>query len=292
MGLIKNNLYLLFTITILIISCKKNSSNDYEKPLIELTNFNNGIIGDTAISPGTTIFFNIIIKGTNSNITYINISKNNGSLYSILDTGTNSPSVNIIKEITKDNSDREIWTILAMDRNRNKNSLSISIYKITSQYKSIKTINNIDIGAQQCSLGSFYSIDSNKVFFLMDAYNNQSIIDIIYYYTNNSSVLSSPAENDAPTIYTGNNGIYQWSIRNETRYCNTTLSITDFNNINNDSLLISSYKQEQSKRKAKDLKSNNIISFKTHNNKLGLIKINSIDPSETGKINIDIKIQQ
>ena len=75
-------------------------------------------------------------------------------------------------------------------------------------------------------------------------------------------------------------------------YSLTSLSTTQFDQAINDSLLIVSYPITGTTKKSKFLQTGQIISFKDQASKLGLIKVISVNGTDSGTIELAIKIQE
>ena len=235
-------------------SCKKDKPTN--PPTISFIKEPGYIWSDTAIKLGTQV--KIGVKATNNevNITYFNLNLDNGTIQTALDSGLNSSSLTFSKTITKSSSQNEKWIFTVMDKNRNKASLSITFTKAyTSSYNDINTYSSVLLGAQNnSSLGSFFSLTHGSIFNLIQAYQVQDSIDIIYYYhPTYSSLLSSPGETEAPNYFTGTNGISDWSIKNVSYYDTTKVTTTQFDQSKNDSLMLNVYDPISGKKKAKYL---------------------------------------
>ncbi|MFC2111090.1 hypothetical protein ACFLQ5_01420 [Bacteroidota bacterium] len=165
----------------------------------------------------------------------------------------------------------------------------------SSSFGNIKYYNNVELGAQNNITGSFYSLYDDSVYNLTNAYANQNKIDVCYYYdlinTDENTIASAGANIDA-SVYPGPNALANWSIKRTSRFKTSGISGNDFLTANNDSLLIVEYGQSDGTRKAKNLKSGDIFSFKNEDGKIGLFKVNSVNGTDAGTINISIKVQE
>ena len=115
---------------------------------------------------------------------------------------------------------------------------------------------------------------------------------MIFYYGPYNSTLASPGETQAPNYFTVVPPISQWIPRNVTMYDTTTLSVTDFDNSHNDSLILNTYNDLNGKKKAKYLAAGNIFTFKTQSGKLGILKVISVDAGTSGSVTMSVKIQK
>ncbi|MEI8201703.1 MAG: hypothetical protein WCH34_01740 [Bacteroidota bacterium] len=283
----------IFVIGGMLFSCQKDS--EHSPPTITLTNDNGFASADTTLSVGAKVKIGIYAHGLGANITYFNVSIDNGTnVQTLLDSGLNASELNWSYEVIKSYLPVEKWIFTVMDKDRNKSSVSISLTKSAiSQYGNIISFNNITLGAQNnSSFGNFFSFNTGQAYSLNDAFIYQDSIDMIYYFGSYLSTLSSPMEAEAPNYYTGVNGVANWTVQNETRYDTTDAPLSSFHTAMNDSLILAVYNPIDAKRKAKYLTNGMLISFIDHNGKLGLIEITSVTEGDTGRVVMNIKRQE
>lgn len=277
---------------IFIISCEKSDTNS----LPPSANFITGsgyTSSDTILPAGGRITVGINATSENANITFFQVSYNNGTKHILLDSGLNKPVLHYELSIIKSATPFEKWTFLVMDRNRHKDSIQLMITKSeNSSYGDIITMENITLGAQAGSTGSFLSFGNGQVYTLDEAFADQKAINMIYYYDQYEGTLSSPNESEAPAIFTGPGGIANWTIKNETRYDTTSIATSDFDKAVNDSLILSTYDAASAKRKCKYIQSGMVISFVTDNGKIGLLRISNVEAGTAGKMDFSVKIQK
>jgi len=283
---------ILLTNAFVLTSCK-DEHNVTSLPEIKFNISSGFVYNDTSLTLGSAINVGITASCIDANITNFTVKMDNGATQHFLDSGMNVSSLTYNTTIIKSNSPIERWTFTAMNRNRLSASVTLVLTKVnTLVYGSIDSVSHILLGAQNnMSIGSFYSISSNSVYTLDSAFAHQGLIDIIYYYGTYLSTLSSPNETEAPGHFTGPSGIANWTIKNESRYDTTLLSIAAFDAAVNDSLILISYDQIAGKKKAKFLAPGQIISFINAEGKIGLLKINSVNGTDAGTLDISIKIQ-
>jgi len=280
---------------LIITSCKKEADNEIP-PNIWLKTGTAYVSSDTVIAVGDWFQFGIHSEKGSANITNLVIKKIiNGIEQTYLDSGLNSGSLDVDKLYIKGNDINEKWTFIAMDKNRKRSSVSLRIEKDTaSVYGSLIKFPEITLGAQQnIDTGSFFNIHDTLIYFLHDAYNNQEKIDILYYfYSSDENSISSPGANIEAGIFTGSYALNNWTIRNETRFLQVPVTTQDFDQMQDDSLLIALYSPPDAKRKAKNLLVDNIYFFLTSDNLLGAFKVLNVDGTDAGSIKISVIIQQ
>ncbi len=286
--------FLLFLFAIIGISGCRKTDVATETPVIEILADSACISTDTSLTMGSKMTFRVKAKGQDVPLTNFVVTYNNGTTNYYLDSGIYCHEMVYELTVTKGVSSFEEWTFFVMNKARITSAVSIRIELDSGAVFGSIEQHNITLGAQgNSTYGNFYSFTSDSVYTLEEAFNNQALIDISYYYhTLYESTLSSPNDNDAPSIFTGSYGINNWTVKNESRYNLTTLTATDFENITNDSLLIASYDVVNAKRKGKNIIPGQVWAFRIASGKLGLIYVEAIESGESGKADFKIKIQE
>jgi hypothetical protein len=293
--IILNIISIICIAAFLLTACHKEEETT-NGPSIKLSIDSSYVYNDTAILIGSTFKVGIIAVSGDVNITNFMIKITTDSTQTYLDSGLNSASFNINKYLVKGVSQQETWTFIVRDKAGKSASLSIIISADSnSTYGPVITIPSITLGAQNhTTVGSFLDIKNVQVYNLTDAFGIQDSIEICYYYDllqGENNVIASPNANIDASVYPGQYTLTNWTIRNETRYLKTTLTASDFSGISNDSLLIASYNTPLSKRKAKNLVAGDIYSFKTAKGKFGLFKVLNVNGTDSGTVEIMVKIQ-
>jgi len=286
-------IFMSFVVMIVMMfsSCKEET--ELYVPSIKCVAIPDYVWNDTALSMGTLMKFKIVAECEEMPITNFVISFDNGESKVLLDTGIYDTRFEYVLNIYKGNADVEYWSFSVMNFQRQKASLTLRIDKASgSQFGAVQSFENIELGAQSNSQkGSFFSLSSGQVYTLEEAAANQTFIDIAYYYDAFESTLSSPNDNDAPSIFQGTYGISGWIVRNETRYNITSLDFEAFQGAQNDSLLISSYDPVNAKRKGKFVKSGDVWAFRNCQGRLGLLYVHSLSGTTSGSIVFSVKFQ-
>ncbi|HNW70486.1 MAG TPA: hypothetical protein PKI01_08800 [Bacteroidales bacterium] len=289
---------LLGFITIIVIcflsSCKKNET---EAPTIYLETADGFIFKDTVLAAGTNYNVKLVAEMGDANITNIVIKNtHDGEPISYFDTGVNNEKIVISKILTKNVFESETWTFMAIDKNGKNASVSFTVKMDTaSVYHDVLIFDGRVLGAQNCpSAGSFMSVRSGHIWFQADAFDMQDSIELLYYYdpAGDNNTIASPGANIDATIYSSATSPIYWAVRNETRFFKTTYTTADFNNIQNDSLLLVAYDEINGKRKAKNLVAGDVYSFKTTHAKYGMFAVESVTGADSGTIQFSLRIQK
>ncbi len=129
----------------------------------------------------------------------------------------------------------------------------------------------VTMGSFNDDAGSFYSTVTTAVYNIADATQGQEIIDFLFYLgATNGSTIASPADADANTVY----AIEDWTTKNATLFVKTDMTAAEFDAIG-DTFVFPEFTGGASG--ITNLATNDILMFKTVNNFLGLIKVNSIN---------------
>lgn len=275
-----------------LVSCRKEGNT--MPPTIAFKTGPGYVSHDTTLQVGETILVGIDAAGEGANLTYFHVGIHGIGTQTFLDSGMNQPSLRYDLSITKTAGESELWRFLVMDRDRNVSQITLTLLRDSvTLYGPIRTITDLILGAQgNISTGSFYSLLSERSYFLDEASLAQDSIDMIYYFDQYDATLASPAEADAPVVFSGPTGIATWTVKNETRFDSTAIDPVAFDQSINDSLILAAYEPVNLKRKAKYIHPGTVISFRDPRGKLGLILIKEVIPGPSGSVTLDLKIQE
>ncbi|HNW98589.1 MAG TPA: hypothetical protein PKK00_09295 [Bacteroidales bacterium] len=299
---------ILFLSVLILGGCKKKDDEQLP-PTISFKTGASYTQDGAIVQVGHKLFFGIHAEGISESITNFTVKKylDNGTVITVMDTGLFNQTLDLDKIFYQNVEDKATWKFAVMDRNHMSAEVSMVIYKDpNSTYGGIFYYPSIKLGYQNnTTYGHFLDPNTGMVYMDDSATAHHDKIDVlIYYIISNglpSPVLSSPGEMDnasteAQTYYPF---IANWSPRNYTLWDisfdngnNTPLTAADFDAAQNDSLLIVSYHDVWGKKKFRFGTTGKIVPFLTAGGKLGLIKVNSADSTDTGIMDISVKIQQ
>ncbi|MFZ4398989.1 MAG: hypothetical protein ACOYO1_03055 [Bacteroidales bacterium] len=249
---------------------------------------------DTAIAEGSQICIGIHATANGGeNLCNLIIHSNNDQV--LLDYGFNATQIDKDVIIHKNADSIQIISIIIRNKNGGSDSISISLRKNGSAYKTVFSYNFILGGQNNSSIGSFASLSNGMIYSLTDASQNQSLIDILYYYSlanQEYNCLSSSGGNVAG-IFSGVYAPENWSLKNTTYFSRSIINIpiSCFDEAQNDSIIIANIFSNGG-RKAKALVNNQIWGLQTQNGKYGLLKIIEVNGMENGNIKFAVKVQQ
>jgi len=289
------NLLIVILVAISIFSCRKKDEQG-AGPTIKFKIDTEYVYKDDTILIGKTFKVGIIAEKGDANITNFMIKLSNSNVSTYLDTGLNAASLNINETIIKGLSPKDTWTFIVRDKDGTSATISLTIYADSSSaFGPIITIPSIILGAQNDTfVGSFLDIKNKAVYNLQQAYGIQDSIEMLYYYDaiqGNTNTIASPNATIDASVFPGIYGLANWTVKNVTCYQVTTLTDSNFNNIKNDSILLSPAYINPTYRKAKNLKAGDIYAFKTGKGKLGMFEVLNVSGTDAGTIEIKVKMQ-
>lgn len=286
----------------MFIGCEEEDDKSYPPPQIQFITESGFVYQDTTLMLGDSARIGISAK-TNSNepLTHFNytIIQDDTNITSI-DTGIYTNNFRYQKLITKGISYEETWQFYVRDRDSRKSEvISITLKKDSASiFGEIIHIPSIVFGAQNNnSEKSFYSLSTQQLYSLDEAFNNQGKIDLLCFFDDegDENTVSSPGANINESVFPGPHGLINWDTRNTTRFVEMEeLSAADFDACSNDSLILANtFTFSSGKRKAKNLVPGDIYSFVTGiGERKGLFKVIDVQGQDEGIVEIAIKMQE
>ncbi|MDD3876614.1 MAG: hypothetical protein PHT69_08335 [Bacteroidales bacterium] len=299
----RNVIILFFICIIFMYSCKEK---ELQPPVINFKTGSQYTQNGDVVEVGHQLLFGIQARSDNSEITNFTIKKRleDGTVIPVMDTALYSNYMDIDKKYFQNVESKVTWIFTVMDRDRLTAQLSMDVFKDpNSQFGGIFYFPSIKLGFQNnTSYGQFLNPFDGTVYKADSSHLYQEEIEILCYFKNDDTppgpALSSPGEmdnfsTDAQTIYPT---IVNWQTRNYTLWDisveDNPIPVQAFDAAQNDSLLIVSFDPIWGKKKFKWATAGKIIPFQTSGGKLGLIKVISSDNTDSGYMEIALKIQQ
>lgn len=284
-------LSILLISIILNISCEDDK--DYGNPTIEfktgagyLQNGESLEAGESGVI-GIKAFFN-----SNDNITNLKITLETADGTSVVhDEGINVSELDFDYNFTRGLETEETYICKVTDIEGHSAEISMTLGLEVSPFGEINSYSGINLGAQNSTVGHFYSLADNSVYTDANIAGNESSVDMVYYVGKNNETISSPAMSSEGNIL----GVDTWTTKNETLYAKTTdVTDTQFDEMQNDELLLvaASIAAENWKAKAKDVSVGDYYYFKTQNNKYGLLRVTAVTTGNDGTVTFDVKVQK
>jgi hypothetical protein len=272
----------------------------YPDPSIQFVTDEGYVYSDTTLLLSDTILIGIIADTKSEDeLTHFNTTILKDTETVSIDTGIFTSHFRYDQNIVKGIAENETWLFYIRDRyGRKSNVISIVVaLDSASIFGEIKDIPSIVFGAQDnTNYGGYYSLVLFQLFNQSDAYDNQSAIDLLYYYDNvetDENTIASPGASIDNTILSGDTGVSNWADRNTLRFIyKENVTIEEFDNCENDSLILeNTFVFASGKRKAKNLTANQIYSFVSENGKRGMFKVVEVQGQEEGSIEVSLKMQ-
>jgi hypothetical protein len=148
------------------------------------------------------------------------------------------------------------------------------------------------LGSYDNATGSSFASIDGSVYTLAQAFNNQAAVDFLYWWgASTSATIGAPDDANANLVYTGVNGLPNWTIKNATRFKSSSLTVAEFDAITNGMVLVTNATGADQTRLG-NLSVGNVFAFKTVTGKSGMIKVTDINTGAAGDITIDVKVEQ
>ena len=278
-------------LTCSLFSCTKTEIS-LLKPSIKLKQEAGFIYKDTSLKAGSQYKLGIIaLSESGENLTNIYIESNGNRIF---DKGYNQAEIVENLTFVKNSEELEILNIIIRNKSRQADTLTLNIAREQSSFLPIKRLDNVIVGAQGNSgIGNYFSISDGKTYTQPEAFLNQQMIDLIYYYDNSgdANTLASPGAN-LSGIVSGSDSPEFWTIKRTTRFSRLPLIIDDkqFSESLNDSLIIANLFSDGG-RKAKQLQNGQFYGFITEENKPCILKIVTVNGQNEGSVEISLIIQ-
>lgn len=291
----------VFFALVFLVSCSKEEA--LHRTFLILKTGQSYTSNLAVIPVGGTIRIGVLASGAGAPLTYIRIERITGAdTVTQLDRGIYAGSEGLDADYTfaRGTNAIELWRVLVMNADRDTAVRTLKIFKgLGTAYGPIHYYPSITLGFQNNhDTGHFLDADKGFVYDETTVPGNEHLIDILGYYYISSGLPS-------PTLtcpgYTSAVGYYpllaDWSMKNNTLYDyistdNNLVNTADFDAAMNDSLLVTAYKPDKVSGNCKYCYTGKVIPFKTQEGKYGLIKVTHAGETDTGALEIAIKIQQ
>ena len=208
-----------------------------------------------------------------------------------IDMDTGQFSITIVKGLP----DSEIWDFKITDEGGNSNTASLTLTKDpNSAYSAIKYYDSILLGAQSnLNRPGFMSLINATYYNLDGAYQNSSLIDLLFYYNDtDKATIASPGSEIGDDVFSGPQAPSQWQIRNTTVFQKVDVSTEEFFMMFHDGFIIDNFDESLTATKAAGLIVGDVYLFKLQSGEMGIFYVNSINDSADGDISLAIKIQE
>lgn len=285
---------MLVMIVLISVSCKKDEEKN--PPSIRLMDESGYVHSDTLLASGEDIRLKVLMQKGDLNITNFLIEVFSDTVSRYVDTAMNTDYLLWEGTFLKTLAEIEEWHFTVRDRDGNSASAALIIGLDTgSQYGALLAHPAAVFGAQGNQLvAGCYDTGEQEMYFHQEVAADtslQSLVDILYFYDEgDKNTIASPGANIADGIFPVNPG--DWTYSNTTRYIKTSLTDDDFEAAENDSILLANYDEGSAKRKAKNLTSGDIYTFRTQSGKLGIFRVDAVEGSNEGTLTVSIKTQK
>jgi len=291
---------------LLLVGCKKEDDSS-TNPIIILKN-GDYTANEQLVPVGGKLNFGITATDGGAILTNLRIERIVGNtVVTELDKGLyiKNGGLDYDYPAVKSAAAQEVWHFFVMNSNRDSAMVSLTVnLGEGSAYGEINHYPSLIIGMQQnTDLPNYVDLHTGNLFTKTNITGHEGEIDLVGFVYTTSGILS-------PTLccpgYTGSSSvtgddrypeIASWSIKNLTSYDynasdNNLVSADMFELAQNDSLLVNSYNPQSVSGLCKYCNTGKIVPFKTVDGKYGLVRVLHADLTETGYMELEIKIQK
>ena len=283
---LKNLAIIAVILTIVFQACTKMETRP--SPTMSFSDDTLLVNTDTIIAAGDTVQVGINCKWNGQDeLKTLSIYLNNQYVNTFAVPNNVMTEGVIDLKLIKTGMDSDGWLFELVDANGQRGYLGIMIRKDKTGGTILK-IANIVLGAQSnTGIGNFFSLQNGTAYTLQNASNNQATIDLVHGYNDtDKAYLASPAAD-----LTNDYDLSAWTVKNNTLFYPTTRTPIEFDLIETDKPIISSFKEDGATTKATSLAAGKVYSFKSAPGKYGLIKVITVPNAKTGTISFEVKMQ-
>ncbi len=159
----------------------------------------------------------------------------------------------------------------------------------------VNRFDNVEFGSYNDQVGSFFSSTEGITYTIGQTATvpaNQVKIDFLYFYgQTNKNTFASPDDADANSITDLKLQLWPSANKNATRFNETNMTVSQFDAIGA-TYNFPTFDFGTQKTKANNLAVGKIFSFKTKNNKLGLVKVTYVSTTRGDKAKASIIVQK
>ena len=162
----------------------------------------------------------------------------------------------------------------------------------------INEFKDVNIGAQKCTaFGPYFNSVTGEVYFQTGSMAKSADIDITFFYSGGSSafILVAPSDITMNTIFVDGDKIADWTIRNDTKLKDMTMTPNEFLAINSKAAIQNAYDNSPSAEVSKTgkLAIGSVVAFKTVAGKYGVMIMRShTGGKNTNYATFDIKVEK
>jgi hypothetical protein len=292
----KNTMYLfgllLLAGAIVVSSCKKDDDDPTPVDLSPVMTFIGGAgytDSDAEMAPSSA--FKVGINASENPT-----SKSDIKSYVVVRTFNNTPTTvfedNSINESTytkeldllaNTQSGEERWTFTITD----KDGLSKQLVIMITTVPNVTAYKNVTMGSfNEPTYGSFMATSTGTVLTKAEASADQGSVDFAFYLgAINKSTFGAPSNADVKSVF---ELAGSWTIFNNTLFQMAGINAAEFDAIG-DSYMFPQFTGTEDD--INNLEADDVVFFKTVNDKLGYIKVNTIN-GKGDQINIDVIVQE
>lgn len=271
-----NRLFLILTIAIAtaFTSCKKDDDIVNPEPTIDFKGGANYTSSDVTINTGDEILvgFNAAYnQETGEELTNFKlVLTSNNVPQTFMDSTLKNKTFSTDMRISFSQTGTARLEATITDKAGRTDAVS---FNITVEEAGVKVVKhtNVELGSWNDAIGSFYGAKENSIFTVAEAFNNQAMVDFVFYKgQTNMNTIAAPDDVSLNTILTFNMG--EWTTRNQTRFVMTSMTAAEFDAIG-DYYVFKEFEGNSGESKVINLEDGAVVQFRIQAGAYGLIKV-------------------
>jgi hypothetical protein len=290
--------FLLLTTVLFFAACSTSEDNPDLPPTISFVAGDTLISGDATVPVGSIFSIEVLCKPNTTSGSVIKTLRvtritNNQMISDNTYNATTTPfDATITFQALQDPTIENI-EFTTTDKDGQSASISLQITTEETSGGAIDSFTMKVLGSYSSTTGSSFASINGDVYTMQEAYNNQPIIDFLYWWGGSTdATVGAPDDANAQLVFTGTYGLQNWTVaKNATRFKLTTLTAAEFDAVTDATPCIDNASGADQTR-IPNLVIGQVFGFLSVTGKHGLIKVDAINPEAAGDITIDVKVEK
>lgn len=290
--------FLLLSTVLFFAACSTNDNNPDLPPSISFVAGDTLISGDATVPVGSTFSIEVLCKPNTTSgavIKTLRVTRitNNQMFSDNTYDATSTPFDAIITFQALQDPTTESIEFTTTDKDGQSASISLQITTEETTGGAIDSFTMKVLGSYSSATGSSFASINGNVYTMQEAYNNQPIIDFLYWWgSSTDATIGAPDDPNAQLVFTGIYGLQNWNVaKNGTRFKLTALTAVEFDAVTDATPCINNASGSDQTR-IPNLAVGQVFAFVSVTGKHGLIKVDAINPEAAGDITIDVKVEK
>jgi hypothetical protein len=290
--------FLLLSTVLFFAACSSSDDNPDLPPSISFVSGPGLLTGDANVPVNSQFSIKVLCEANTTSgsvIKTLQVSRisNNQVLADTTFQATGTPFTMLLVFTSLPDPTVENIEFTTTDKDGQSASITIQITTEETSGGEIDSFTMKVLGSYSSATGSSFASINGNVYTLQEAYNNQPIIDFLYWWGGSTdATIGAPDDPNAQLVFTGTYGLQNWTVaKNGTRFKLTALTAAEFDAVTDATPCIDNASGADQTR-IPTLAVGQVFAFLSVTGKHGLIKVDAINPEAAGDITIDVKVEK